>query len=296
MIGTRVLVGSLLGLAAVGVLVGDGYLAPWYPCLFLCLMAAGVMASREMVHLLPESYRPSRTFVTLAVLACIAANWYPTARRELGHGDGSPWPFVAFTFIASVIAAFLVEMYHYRAPGAVVLRLGTTVLSVAYLGLLTCFFAQIRFIETGEPGRASYTGLLLALTIIVPKCNDVAAFFTGTFVGRTKMTPLLSPKKTWEGFAGGMVGGTLVAVIVAVVAARLDAPVFRGGALEAAAFGLALGAAGVLGDLAESLIKRDCQIKDASKDIPGFGGLLDVVDSVLFAAPVALLWFTCARG
>jgi phosphatidate cytidylyltransferase len=152
---------------------------------------------------------------------------------------------------------------------------------------LASFFVQIRFLET------SHTGLLLALTILVPKINDVAAFFTGTFFGRHKMTPLLSPKKTWEGFAGGMIGGILVAVIVTIVAGQFHVSVFRYGAIEAAAFGVVVGLAGVLGDLAESLIKRDCQTKDASKDIPGFGGLLDVIDSILFAAPVALLWFTC---
>jgi phosphatidate cytidylyltransferase len=287
MIGTRVLVGSLLGLAAVGILIGDGELAPWYPCLFLCLMVAGGMAVRELVNLFPESYRPSRTLVTTAVLICLTANWYPTLRRDLGFEPGSFWPFVAFVFIASVIAAFLLEMYRYRVPGTAVPRLGATVLSVAYLGLLASFFVQIRFLET------SHTGLLLALTILVPKINDVAAFFTGTFFGRHKMTPLLSPKKTWEGFAGGMIGGILVAVIVTIVAGQFHVSVFRYGAIEAAAFGVVVGLAGVLGDLAESLIKRDCQTKDASKDIPGFGGLLDVIDSILFAAPVALLWFTC---
>ena len=111
------------------------------------------------------------------------------------------------------------------------------------------------------------------------------------------MTPLLSPKKTWEGFAGGMLGGTLVAVIVA---ARCGAVRCRAlpprRAWRRSAFGLVVGLAGVLGDLAESLIKRDCQTKDASKSIPGFGGLLDVIDSVLFAAPVAYLWFTCSRA
>jgi phosphatidate cytidylyltransferase len=289
MIGTRVLVGSLLGLAAVGILIIDGYLAPWYPCILVCLMAAGVMASRELVNLFPESYRPSRIFVTAAVLICLVSNWYPTTRRELGFANSSFWAFVAFVFIATVVASFLLEMYRYRTPGTAVPRLGATVLSVAYLGLLPCFFVQIRFIE------ANYTGLLLALTILVPKCNDVAAFFTGTFIGRTRMTPLLSPKKTWEGFAGGMVGGTLVAVIVVLVADQFGVKIFRYGALEAIGFGLVVGLAGVLGDLAESLIKRDCQIKDASKDIPGFGGLLDVIDSLLFAAPIALLWFTCTR-
>lgn len=284
MIGTRILVGSLLALAAVGVLIGDGYLAPWFPCLFVCFMAAGVLAARELVRIFPEPYRPSRILVTTGVLVCLAGNWYPTIRRELGYDSGSVWPFLVFAFVATLIAAFLLEMYRYRQPGGVVPRLGATVLGVAYLGLLPCFFVQLRFIES------PYTGLLLALTILVPKCNDVAAFFTGTFIGRTKMTPLLSPKKTWEGFAGGMIGGTVVAVIVSICV-----PVFRGGVVEAIAFGLVVGLAGVLGDLAESLIKRDCQTKDASKDIPGFGGLLDVIDSVLFVAPIAFLWFTWSQ-
>jgi len=286
MIGTRVLVGSSLALAAIGVLIGDGYLAPWFPCLFICLMSAGVLAARELVSIFPESIRPSRILVTTAILLCVAGNWYPRARSELGYEAGSVWPFLVFVFTATLIMTFFLEMYRYREPGTVVPRLGTTVLAVAYLGLLPCFFTKIRFIETG------YTGLMLAITILVPKCNDVAAFFTGTFIGKTKMTPLLSPKKTWEGFAGGMIGGVLIAVLVSLVASYFDVTIFRGGVLEAMAFGITLGVAGVLGDLAESLIKRDCQTKDASKDIPGFGGLLDVIDSVLFAAPIAYLWFS----
>jgi phosphatidate cytidylyltransferase len=282
MIGTRILVGSLLALAAVGVLVADGYLKPWYPCLLACLAALGVLAGRELVRLFPERYRPSRTLVTTGILLLLAANWYPTVRAELGIAPRPVWPFLVFVLTAILVAAFLLEMARYNGePGFAVPRLGATLLAVCYLGLLACFFAQIRFIET------DYTGLLLAVTILVPKCNDVAAFFTGTFVGRTKMTPRLSPKKTWEGFAGGMIGGVLVAVIVS-----LSAPIFRGGVPEAVAFGLVIGLAGVLGDLAESLLKRDCQMKDASNNIPGFGGLLDVIDSVLFAAPIAYLWFT----
>jgi phosphatidate cytidylyltransferase len=286
MIATRVLVGSLLAFAAVGVLIGDGYLAPWYPCLFVCLAAIGVVAARELVRIFPESYRPSRALVTTGVLLCLVANWYPRARIELGYEPGSVWPFLVFVFVAALIAAFLLEMYRYREPGWVVPRLGATILAVAYLGFLSCFFVQLRFIESAS------TGLILAVSILVPKCNDVAAFFTGTFIGRTRMTPLLSPKKTWEGFAGGMIGGTIVAVIVGLCGDRFQAPIFPHGVLEAMAFGLVMGLAGVLGDLAESLIKRDCLTKDASKDIPGFGGILDVIDSVLFAAPVAYLWFT----
>jgi phosphatidate cytidylyltransferase len=178
-------------------------------------------------------------------------------------------------------------MYRYRGPGSVVPRLGLFVLTVAYLGLLGSFLARLRWLHA-DPYR---TGLMLTLTIFVPKCADIGAFFTGTFLGRHKMTPILSPKKTWEGFAGGMV----LAVVVAVGLSFAD-DLFRGGMLEAAAFGLVVGVAGVLGDLAESLVKRDCEVKDAAKSIPGFGGLLDVIDSVLFAAPVAYLWFAATRG
>jgi phosphatidate cytidylyltransferase len=185
--------------------------------------------------------------------------------------------------VGVVAVGFLREMYLFREPGAAIPRLALTVFAVAYLGLFGSFLAQLRWVDT-DPYR---TSLILALTVFVPKCGDIGAFFTGTFLGRRKMTPVLSPKKTWEGFAGGLVASVLVAVGLSFAG-----DVFRHGPLEAAAFGVVVGVAGVLGDLAESLIKRDGQTKDASASIPGFGGLLDVIDSVLFAAPVAYLWFS----
>lgn len=293
MINTRILVGSILAIAAAGVLFGDWYLSPWFPCLFVCLMVAGVLTSRELVRLFPGAYRPSEPLVVSGVVLCLAANWYPTVRGEFSSAAPSTWPLqnyaftaVLFAFVASMIAAFLLEMYRYKEPGVAIPRISTTLLAIGYLGVLPCCFAQIRFLPT------THAGLLLALTVCVPKCNDILAFFTGTFVGRHKMTPLLSPKKTWEGFAGGMLGSVLVAVGLSFAVPEGSVSVFPGGIWEAVAFGLVVGVAGVLGDLAESLIKRDCHTKDASKSIPGFGGLLDVVDSVLFAAPIAYVWFT----
>ncbi|MFO0823595.1 MAG: CDP-archaeol synthase [Gemmataceae bacterium] len=278
MIRTRLIVGTILAIAAGGILIGDDYLSGRFPfpCLFVCLLALGVLAGREITRLIPEPFRPSDCLVVTGTLLCIAANWAPAVFPTL-----TVWPLLVFTLTATLMLAMLLEMHRYTGDhGHIVPRLGTTLLAVAYLGVLPCFFAQIRFLPR------EHTALLLALTIFVPKGNDIAAFFTGTFLGRHKMTPLLSPKKTWEGFAGGMTGGVLVAVGISFAV-----PVFAGGVLEAVGFGLAVGLAGVLGDLAESLIKRDCQMKDASKSIPGFGGLLDVVDSVLFAAPIAYLWF-----
>lgn len=285
MIRTRVLVGTLLALGAAGVLVGDTVLAQngfdFFPFLFAFLGLAGLLGSRELVRLFPAAARPSQLLVTLGVLLLLAANWYP-----LVFAPVSRWYLLGLAFVGVLMGAFLLEMRWYTGEPGAVPRLALTVFAVAYLGLLPSFFAQIRWLSFDPVTSA----VMLTLVIFVPKCNDIGAFFTGTFLGRHKMTPVLSPKKTWEGFAGGMLAGAAVAVGLSFAA-----PVF-GGTLEALAFGLVVGAAGVLGDLAESLVKRDCGTKDASKSIPGFGGVLDVVDSVLFAAPVAYLWFAVSAG
>lgn len=286
MIRTRLWVGTLLALGAGGVLVGDTYLAhhgfAYFPFLFAALMLLGVLGSRELLNLFPDTTRPSVPLVTFGTLALLAANWYPVIRHEFSPDRASPWAMLVVVSVGVLICAFLLEMASYTGEvGRATPRIALTTLAIAYLGLLPCFFAQIRWLAADPTTSA----VMLALVVFVPKCNDIGAFFTGTFLGRHKMTPLLSPKKTWEGFAGGMTAGAVTAVGLSFAA-----PVFSGWP-EAVAFGLAVGGAGILGDLAESLLKRDYGAKDASKSIPGFGGVLDVVDSVLFAAPVAYLWF-----
>jgi phosphatidate cytidylyltransferase len=166
-------------------------------------------------------------------------------------------------------------------PGESVIRIALTVWLAAYLGLLPSFLAQLRWLSHQQATTA------LALAIFVPKCGDSAAYFAGRFLGRHRLTPTLSPKKTWEGAVGGLAASVLAAIGID----RL-APVVRGGIFSAAGLGAALGIAAMLGDLAESLIKRDCYQKDASQVVPGFGGVLDIVDSILFAAPVAYWWLT----
>jgi phosphatidate cytidylyltransferase len=104
------------------------------------------------------------------------------------------------------------------------------------------------------------------------------------------MTPLLSPKKTWEGAAGG-----LLASIAAAIAINRLGPALNYGLMEIA-FGISVGLAALLGDLAESLIKRDSGQKDASQVVPGFGGILDIVDSVIFSAPVSYWWLKVVSG
>lgn len=280
MIRTRILVGTILAAAVAGILIVDQWLAPSYPCLFACLMLVGFIATRELIRLFPAECRPREWLVIFGVMLILASNFaLPFGSRLNERID--IWEFVILIVMVMVAVAFLVEMYNYRAPGPATSRIAYTTFAFVYLGLFGSFFAQIRWL-----GDSSHTSIMLALAIFVPKAGDIGAFFTGTFLGKHKMTPLLSPKKTWEGFAGGLVAAALTAIGFSYFGA-----VFQHGIVEAAAFGIVIGIVGVLGDLAESLIKRDSGAKDAAQSIPGFGGLLDVVDSVLFASPVAYVWF-----
>ena len=272
MLRTRLLIGTLLAAGAGAVLVFDP--APWYPGLAVLAVMLGVLASFEFVSLFPSAVRPRRMIVIPAVLAVLAANW-------VSPGDWLP---VVVAFAGTILVVAVVELVDYRGDGTATPRLATATFAIVYLGLLPSFLIRLRWF----PDEVALTAI--ALTIFVPKCGDIGAYFTGRLLGRHPFAPTLSPKKTWEGVGGGLVTSAATAVGLS-----FSAPVFRYGLAEAVGFGLVIGAAGIAGDLLESLLKRDAGVKDASARVPGFGGILDVIDSILFAAPLAFLWFTLAR-
>jgi phosphatidate cytidylyltransferase len=157
-------------------------------------------------------------------------------------------------------------------------------LVVSYAGLLPSFLLQLRWLDGGLGSVA------LALAIFVPKCGDIGAYAMGRLLGKHPMTPLLSPKKTWEGAAGGLAASVLAALVLNLISTFVSGKEPLLAWPSAVLFGVVIGILAMLGDLAESLLKRDCGRKDASTLIPGFGGVLDVLDSVVFSAPVAYLW------
>jgi phosphatidate cytidylyltransferase len=290
MLRTRLWMGAILVGLGVLILVEGNWLAPAYPFLFLASAAALLLGTREFLQLLDPAVRPNTATCTLAVVALVAANWLVPLQIAAGAPSTDPWHLIGAVFVTVVIAIFLREVARFRGPDNITQRIALTVLVVAYLGLLPSFLFQLRWLPGETADGIPRSTLAIALAVFVPKCGDIGAYFTGKFLtgrilGRRPMTPLLSPKKTWQGFIGGM-----IAAVLATVGLNCLGPVIPGGTWGAVGFGLTVGAAGVLGDLAESLIKRDSGIKDASRTIPGFGGVLDVIDSLLFAAPVAYLW------
>ncbi len=282
MLSTRLLVGFVLIVLTLGMLLGDQHLWPWYPFLFVFVIGLSLAACRELVLLLGPNRRPQISVCYLGVLLLGIANWL----IHLLNPQGDPWPGVLAILTGLVGVVFLYEMALFEGAGRSIERMAVTLWIVMYIGLLPCFFAQLRWLY---PSGAASGSVALGLAIFVPKGCDVGAYFTGRLLGRHRMAPVLSPKKTWEGAAGGLIA----AVLVAVAIDRLGpAPLLHENWLLEVGFGLTVGVAGMLGDLAESLIKRDCQSKDASHAVPGFGGVLDVVDAVIFAAAPAYGWLS----
>ncbi len=282
---TRIVIGALMTVLTAAMLVADNWCGNYHLFLLLFLVILAPLSCRELLTLLPPERRPAGWFCHLGVSLVLLSNW-PAHLSEWGGTPLPPldaWQVLFHVFALVVLAAFCQEMATFREPGGSVQRIALTVWIVAYLGVLPSFLAQLRWLPSSDdyPARGVTA---IALAIFVPKVCDIGAYFTGRLLGRTPMTPLLSPKKTWEGLAGGLTLATLFAVGL-----NHCSPVLSSVWL-AAGFGVTVAAAGVLGDLAESLIKRDCGQKDASRMLPSFGGVLDVVDSIVFAAPVAYWW------
>jgi len=273
--------GAVLIALVVGVLVVDQRLAPWFPFLFVLVAGLACASTFELLHLLKPAVRPAGWLCVVGIAALMAANWLP--HLPGWHGGPAAWALIAGVFAAFVVLALLVEMAAFQEPQQSVARMALAVWLLAYLGLLPSFLAQLRWLApTLEHGTAA-----LALTVFVPKCGDIGAYFTGRMLGRHQMAPVLSPKKTWEGACGGLAAAILTAILLDRFG---PAQVLQEKVAVEIGFGLSVGVAGMLGDLAESLVKRDCQQKEASHAVPGFGGVLDVVDAILFAAPVSYAW------
>lgn len=295
MLATRVATGVTLVAVLIAVLALDEWLAPWFPLWLATAAVVMLWCGLELVGLLAETdVRPSTPAVCGGLVTIVAANWAPhvvewSARASdpglpANYAPSSSiqvmaWPLWAF--VATLMATFLAQAVRFRRPGSTTATIAGTTFVVAYVGLLGGFMIQMRWFA------GPFHGLVpLAALVATAKGADIGAFTVGRIFGRHKLWPALSPNKTIEGGIGGLVFAVAGSLAVSLVAGPiLHAPCLEWG--PAIGFGLAVGVTAQLGDLMESMIKRDCERKDASSAVPGFGGVLDVLDSLLFAAPVA---------
>jgi len=189
---------------------------------------------------------------------------------------------LAFIIVFVMLLAALRRAWGKQAEEAIV-RMAGTVLATLYLGGLAWFLMALR-VKRSE--NVIGTTMLILMILLVVKLTDIGAYAGGRTLGRRKLIPWLSPGKTWEGLICGMLtAGFVGAIFAALIPHQLQW-------WKGFIFGFVIGGIGQLGDLLESLMKRDAEVKDSGRSIPGFGGVLDVIDSPLLAAPFAYLLFS----
>ncbi len=173
-------------------------------------------------------------------------------------------------FIVLALLFILLMQFKRRDSSGVIVDISTTLFGILYVSWFFSFMIKIRYLAGGF-------GFLVALLLIV-KLGDIGAYLIGSRWGKRPLLPHISPKKTVEGSIGGLLFSVLGAL-----ASKTFLPFGYG---QLVMTGVGLGILGQLGDLSESLLKRDCRIKDSSGILPGMGGILDQIDSLLFTAPV----------
>jgi phosphatidate cytidylyltransferase len=179
-----------------------------------------------------------------------------------------------FVLFLCFLALFAVHAVRFGVDG-VIRSCCAGSLAILYLGWLSCFAMAMR-VDFGLWPVVTF--------VLVVKFSDIGAYTVGRLIGRHKIAPRISPGKTWEGLAGACI----FAVILSVVFAECTGIMTRSAAIV---FGGCFAIIGQMGDLVESMLKRDAVQKDSSSHVPGFGGLLDVLDSLLIASPLAYMFF-----
>jgi phosphatidate cytidylyltransferase len=210
--------------------------------------------------------RGSRPFPVLGLALSLAVVW--------SYAGLTPrvTPIDAVTMAIVVIPAL--AMWRRDAPEAMLDAVWTTLLPILFVGLTLGHTIALRALP-GELGSD-----LLLLLLVCVTLSDTAAYYVGSSIGRHRMAPAISPKKSWEGLAGGVAGGVLGAFVGVLWFFQKLTP---GHAL---AIGVLVSLCGAIGDLAESMVKRAAGRKDSSALLPGHGGMLDRLDGLLVAAPV----------
>lgn len=180
-----------------------------------------------------------------------------------------------------VIAMVVIELF--RNKQSAILNLGTSLFGILYIGLFSSTIILLREFFNEDYVTGGY--LIISVFITIWIC-DSAAFFLGTALGKHKLFPRISPKKSWEGSAAGFIFALISMIALKYI--LLDS--FS--VLDAVIVGTIIGSVGQIGDLVESLIKRDAGVKDSSNLIPGHGGIFDRFDSLMLSSPVIYLYLS----
>jgi phosphatidate cytidylyltransferase len=282
MLKHRLLFGSIMAAVFLGLILLDGHLdgslsgtmhaKPVKATIFTILIALlAIPAQFELGNLVKQtgSYLFKSITVPASILIATALYW-----RQYIEGYCPLELYMLLTLAFSFLALFVAQAIKFGTEGTI-RNVSASFFSIIYLGFLCSFILAIRI------WWGPWALLMFVFTV---KGSDIGAYTLGRLFGKHKMCPNISPGKTWEGLVGAALFGAGVSFGFWFISDIMSPLLFIG-------FGVVFGILGQMGDLAESMIKRDAASKDSSTNIPGFGGILDVIDSPLANAPIAFAFF-----
>ena len=287
MLKYRLLFGSIMIVVFLGLILLDGYLdgsssqnAPDKPVqatLFMILVVLlAIPAQFEIGNLIKQTGAHLFKCITIPASILLATTFF---WGQLTYTNHFFTMYLLLVTAFSFLALFIVQALKFGTEGTI-RNVSASFFSIIYLGFLCAFILGIRVL---------WGPWVLLLFIFTIKCSDIGAYTIGRLFGKHKMAPRISPGKTWEGLGGAVLFAVLVSIGFSAFCDIMPSWL-------AAAFGAVFGVLEQMGDLVESMIKRDAASKDSSSSIPGFGGILDVIDSPLATAPAAFAFFCIAMN
>lgn len=273
----NLLVRGASGVVLFGVVLGAAFLGYWgFGALMLLITVVGVWEFYQLA--MAKGAMPQRCMgiVTSILLLVTAFSAILLAVPCVESAVGECLPFALLATIAAFALIFFVEVFRNKENPTQ--NVASTIMGVIYVALPMSLMLFIPFMLS--PDRWNPWIFLFYLFLVWG--NDVFAYLVGISIGRHKMCPRLSPKKSWEGFFGGVLGSLAMGV--------LGAYVVEGNYLVWLGLALIVSLSSVVGDLVESMFKRDAGVKDSGNFIPGHGGMLDRFDALILSAPFAFVY------
>ncbi len=241
-------------------------------CILIALLA--IPAQLELSKL--AAAKNLKIFIPVSIIASILFATSRYWQQEYWQRIIEIRPDTYLIFLSAfVLLALLLYQYISNGTSGVLANCGASYFSILYLGLLSSFCVSMRLEFGLRP---------LLMFVFVVKSADIGAYTIGSLFGKHKFSPKISPSKSWEGMGGAVGAAMIVAVGFAI---GCDIMVWW----SAVIFGVCFAFIGQIGDLVESMMKRDAEQKDSANNVPGFGGILDIIDSPLVAAPFGYLFF-----
>ena len=243
----------------------------------------GLLSLWEFYGMLDHKRLPNFKITAMicgAVMLCGSFYYYSRI------GPGHSYDFEMAVLLFFLLTVFTRQMFDGLRDDAPLRTMAYTIFGLLYVLWLYNFITKIVYVTPRAPDGAVTGQFYVFYCIAITKFSDMGAYVTGSLIGRHALVPHISPKKTWEGFFGALAFSLLASIgLFELMPGHLSVLTLT----HSIVLGLLLGFAAVIGDLAESMVKRSTGVKDSGNMLPGIGGALDLIDSLLFTAP--LLFF-----